>query len=197
MSPSLDRRRLLVGSLLLAGTVPLSPALQAACKAMRERWPAEGELVGGNERSLVLSTARALMVKLGVAALVTIDDGGLPRVRSVGTRDPEEDLTVWVMTHAVSRKVQQIRARPEVALHYVDTEQVAQVTLMGIAEVHEEVETVRSKNFFDEALTAKWWPGFPEGYVMIAVRPLWLEISAPYAGIKGDGARWRPAGLKL
>jgi general stress protein 26 len=49
-------------------------------------------------------------------------------------------VTVWV-THPVSRKVAQIRAPPEVALHYVDIERMAQVTLKGLAQLHDDAAT--------------------------------------------------------
>lgn len=192
-----SRRQMLAGSVLLAGASALPARLQAACVAARERWPQPGELVGGNDRELMLATARSIMKKVGHAALVTIDDGQLPRVRSMGTREPEDDLTVWMLTSGVSRKVAQIRARPEVSLHYVDIDEVAEVTVMGIATVHDDPETLGSKNFYSQEQIAQWWPGFPNGYVMISVQPLWLEISVPGTGIKGDRNRWRPAGLEL
>lgn len=198
MPRMLNRREMLVGSVLIGVAAGLPPVLDAKCAVLRERWPRKDELVGGNDRALIFKTARAMMVKLGNAALVTIDDGGLPRVRSVGTREPEgDDLTTWIITHSVSRKVQQIKARPEVALHYVDDDELSQVTLMGVATLHDDAKTMHAKNFYGAEGTAKWWPGYPKNYVMIAVRPLWLEISAPKTAIKGDRTRWRPAGIKL
>ena len=197
MPAQFDRRRVLLGSAVLAATTVSPGAAHTTCAASRDRWPREGELVGGNDRQLIVSTAREMMVKLGHAALVTIDDGNLPRDRSVGTRDPEADMTVWILTHPVSRKVEQIRARSEVALHYVDIDHMAEVTLMGLATLHDDAATLRAKNFYNPEQTKQYWPGFPAGYVMIAVRPEWLEISAPHTTIKGDRARWRPAGLKL
>lgn len=197
MPRTFDRRQLLVGSVLLAGAAASPAAAQAACTSLRDRWPREDELVGGNNRELIMTTARTMMTKLGHAALVTIDDGCLPRVRSVATRDPEDDFVVWVLTHPVSRKVEQIRARPEVALHYVDIDNMAQVTLMGLADLHTDATTLRAKNFYSDEQMDQYWPGFPDGYAMIAVKPLWLEISAPHTAIKGDRSRWRPAGLSL
>ena len=199
MAEIVTRRTMIAGSVMLAGAMVSGRAgnAQASCDPIRQRWPRTDELVTGNDRDLMLTTARAIMVKQGHAALVTIDDGALPRVRSVGTREPETDMTVWILTHRVSRKVAQLRARPEVALHYVDIEDVAEVTLMGIAELHDDVATVRAKNFFSDEQIAQYCPGFPDNYVMIAIRPLWLEMVAPGTGIKGDGSRWRPAGLTL
>lgn len=188
---------MLVGSVLLTAAAATPVAALESCTPLRERWPREDELVTGNDRDLILTTARAIMERVGHAALVTIDDGHLPRVRSVGTRAPEDDFTVWAMTHEVSRKVVQIRARPEVALHYVDGERAAQVTLMGTAEVVSDAATLRAKNFFSDDQVREYWPGYPAHYVLIAVRPLWLEISAPGSSIRGDQARWRPAGLRF
>lgn len=191
----LKRRDLLTGSIWLSGATLVPGRSGATCVADPGRWPAPGELVDGNDPQLMLATARALMEKVGHAALGTMDEGGLPRVRSMGTSTPEDDMTVWMMTKAVSRKVGQIRARPEVALHYVDIETVAEVTLMGMATVHDDPETLHAKNFFTQELIDEWWPGFPDGHVMISLQPRWLEISAPGTGIKGDLERWRPAGL--
>lgn len=148
MPPLVNRRRMIVGSVMLAGAAVSCKTVQAMCVPSRERWPRKDELVGGNDRDLILATAREMMVKQGHAALVTIDDGALPRVRSVATRDPEADMTVWILTHPVSRKVAQIRARSEVALHYVDIENMAEVTLMGLAELHDDAETLQAKNFY-------------------------------------------------
>lgn len=199
MKTLFDRRRVILGSAVLAGAVAAPGAVRAACGVSRERWPSEAELVGGNDRELILATAREMMIKLGHAALVTLDDGCLPRVRSVGTRDPEDDLTVWILTAPVTRKVEQIRARPEVVLHYVDSERLAQVTLMGLATLHEDAPTLleKNKNFYSDEQTRQYFPGFPAGYIMIAVHPLWLEITAPHTPIKGDRSRRRPAGLRL
>lgn len=199
MAQPVNRRRMIFGTVMLAGAAVSGKTAQAQglCTPSRDRWPRKDELVGGNDRDLILTTAREMMVKQGHAALVTIDDGALPRVRSVATRDPELDMTVWILTSSVTRKVVQIRARPEVALHYVDIDNMAEVTLMGVAELHDDAKTLHAKNFYSTEQVTQYWPGFPNGYVMIAVRPLWLEISAPHTAIKGDKSRRRPAGLRL
>ncbi|HEX2722079.1 MAG TPA: pyridoxamine 5'-phosphate oxidase family protein [Gemmatimonadaceae bacterium] len=199
MTQSINRRKMIVGSVMLVGAAVSAKTAQgeALCVPSRDRWPRKDELVGGNDRDLILSTARKMMIKQGHAALVTIDDGALPRVRSVATSDPEVDMTVWILTSLVTRKVAQIRARPEVALHYVDIDNMAETTLMGVAELHADAKTLEAKNFYSSEQTAQYWPGFPNGYVMIAVRPIWLEIAAPHTAIKGDKSRRRPAGLKL
>jgi general stress protein 26 len=197
MEVQLERRRILIAAALFAGTASVGGVARAVCAGSRDRWPREGELVGGNERDLILSVARKMMVKVGHAALVTIDDGGMPRVRSVDTSDPEDDLRVWIATNPASRKIEQIRARPEVALHYVEIENMASVTLMGLATLHDEVETKRAKNFHSEEQLRQHWPGFPDDYALISVAPLWLEIVAPHTRLQGDPATWRPAGLEL
>jgi len=199
MAQPVNRRSMIFGSVMLAGAAISGKTVQAQgqCIPSKERWPRKDELVGGNDRHLILATAREMMVKQGHAALVTIDDGALPRVRSVATSDPESDMTVWILTSPVTRKIAQIRARPEVALHYVDIDNMAEVTLMGIAELHYDAKTLHAKNFYSSEQMAQYWPGFPNGYVMIAVRPTWLEISAPKTAIKGDKSRRRPAGLRL
>jgi hypothetical protein len=68
---------------------------------------------------------------------------------------------------------------------------------MDRAQAQEDAATLLAKNVYGPQRTAQWWPGFAECYVMIATRPAWREISAPGTAIKGDRARWRPAGIEL
>ena len=197
MNPSFERRRILLAGAVLAGTAALPIAAEAHRRNPKRSWPEPGELVETNDRQVVITAAKEIMVKAGHAALVTIDAAGMPRVRSVGTKDPEDDLTVWIATNPVSRKIGQIRAHPEVALHWTDIDNMAAVSIMVIARVHEDPETKRAKNFYSEEQIKQYWPGYPDDFALISVRPTWLEIVAPHTAIKGDRSKWRPAGLDL
>lgn len=51
-------------------------------------------------------------------ALVTLDEAGRPLARAMDPFPPEADLTVWLATHRATRKVEEIRRDPRVALYY-------------------------------------------------------------------------------
>ena len=197
MTPTFERRRILLAGALLAGTAVLPTGAAAHRRDAKTSWPEPGELVETNERDVVIAAAKEMMIKAGHAALVTIDAAGMPRVRSVGTKDPEDDLTIWIATNPISRKVGQIRAHPEVALHWTDIDNMAAVSVMGIATIHDDLATKRAKNFYSEEQIKQFWPAFPDDFALISVRPTWLEIVAPHTTIKGDRSKWRPAGLDL
>lgn len=74
------------------------------------------ELFPARDEATFVAAARALMIADENAALVTVDDDGQPRVRSVRvfledpeTDDPVQRLTGWIMTRLSTRKVSQVR----------------------------------------------------------------------------------------
>lgn len=67
-------------------------------------------------RAEVSKAARDVMEKARYCALITIGDDGHPQARVVDPFAPEEDLTVWIATNPVTRKVGQITQDPRVTL---------------------------------------------------------------------------------
>ncbi len=176
--PLIDRRTVLLSAAAIAGA-PSAAAVSGSCGRTGALSPAPDEPYQKDTQEALLAHARELMTRNFVAALVTTDDVGLPRVRSVGVAPPEADFTVWVATSPISRKVRQIRGQPEVALHYGDKDEMAAVTLLGPATVHEDIETITKKNFFDAEDLRGSWPEFPKNFCMLAIRP-------PMAGDRQD-----------
>lgn len=64
---------------------------------------------GGVGRPDVIKAAKEVMAKARYCALVTIGDDGHPQARVVDPFAPEDDLTVWVATNPLTRKVGQIK----------------------------------------------------------------------------------------
>ena len=62
------RRDVLTWSMLLAGATVVPRRSDAGCVVDHGRWPEPGELVDGNDRQLMLTTARAIMEKVAGAA---------------------------------------------------------------------------------------------------------------------------------
>jgi general stress protein 26 len=52
--------------------------------------------------------------------LRTQDEEGRSQARTVNRFPPEEDMTVWIATSTLTRKVQQIRRDPRVTLYYAN-----------------------------------------------------------------------------
>jgi len=143
------------------------------------------------ERAAVIAAAKEVMEAARYCALITIGPDGFPQARTVDTFVPEDDLTVWIGTKPVTRKVAEIRANPQVTLYYFDAGPMNYVTMLGTAEI-----------VADPAMKAKYWKedwaSFYEDrnrgddYVLIRVRPVRLEIVSYTHNLINDPRTWRP-----
>lgn len=195
MSIDFSRRKLLAAapaaglSAILAGLVTRAGAL-----------PDPGGLYRVDDEATILAAARAIVAEDPVAALITLDGNGVPRVRSVGVSDPEDDLAMWIGTRRTSRKVAQLRANPNATLYFNFDDlggnfaSAYYASFMGVASVHTDPATA-SKTAPDEQTRKLYWPNFPDDYASIRFRPLWLEVAGH--GIKGDEANWQPQAVVL
>jgi general stress protein 26 len=146
---------------------------------------------------LLVDSARSLMRADSAVALVTVDSAGQPRVRTVRAfLDPvdparlESGVTVWIMTRFSTRKVEQIRAHPQVTLYFNDDDRQSYASIMGTALVHTDPNHPGAKRHYDEEYVRFFWPDFPRDFVMLEIRPRWLEYLGP--GIPNDPSSWRP-----
>lgn len=161
------------------------------------------ELNHASDPAAVLASARALMLADSNAAMITVDSEGRPRARTVFTlfeqadsTDPVRGVTAWIMTRSGSRKLDQLRQNPNVTLYYSDDVNVSYASLMGTATIHTDHSHVTARELYmswlpEEADRRYFWPDFPADFVMIEVRPHWLE----YMGQRDhppDSSTWRP-----
>jgi PPOX class probable F420-dependent enzyme len=150
----------------------------------------------GTEREAALSAARALIANVPFATLVTVDSSGAPQSRIVEPFPPEDDLTVWVATTGVSRKVKEIERDGRVVLTYFDRTAPGYVTLAGTAAVVR--DPVEKAKRWKES-----WAGFykdknrGEDYTLIRITPSRLEISSPSQGMNNDPVTWKPVTVQL
>ena len=142
-----------------------------------------------NDSALILDLARQTIETVRYASLVTVDDMGQPRTRIVDAFAPDEDFVVYVATKPVTRKVEQIRQHNKVTLFYFDPEGRNYVSLMGVAELIDDVAVKRAKR--RDSDTDRIYPAFPDDYLLIRIEPLWLEGLLP--GYRGDKETWMPA----
>lgn len=137
----------------------------------------------------MIEVAKEIMRNAGTCALITIDEEGLPRVRTMDPFPPEEDLTVWFGTNPRSRKVHQIINNPDVILYYFDSSTSGYVVIHGDAQLINDPEE-KEKWWKDE------WQAFysnkEEAYMLIKVVPVWMEVLSNAHGIFGDPITWQP-----
>lgn len=147
--------------------------------------------------SVILKAARALMLADSNVAVVTVDANGQPRVRTtkafvspVVAGNPAKGVTVWIMTRLGTRKVEQMRKHPQVTLYFNSDDRVEYATIMGTAIIHRDPENPEAKRFYQDGYSEFFWPDFPRDFIMIEVRPRWLEYLGPT--VHGHPQTWRP-----
>jgi general stress protein 26 len=158
-------------ALLLSLALLASPAIRAA----------EAELA---------AAARAVMAMDPNPTLVTLDDVGRPRARTVRVSAPDEDFVLWIATKPNTRKVAQLRADDRVTLHYADDDVAVYVSVMGTATLHHDPATLAAHTFHDDAELAAFWPDYPDDYLLIRVEADWIEVLG--GGALPDPETWRP-----
>lgn len=147
-------------------------------------------------RSVILAAAREVMAGARFCTLVTLGLDGHPQARVVDPFAPEEDMTVWVATKPLSRKVAQLRKDPRATLSCFDAGKNAYVTLLGQARVVED-PAEKAKHWKEE------WVGFYQNrnlgddYLLIRIRPAHLEIVSYAHGLVGDDKTWRPVEIDI
>jgi general stress protein 26 len=148
-------------------------------------------------RDAVLKAAREVIAAARYATLSTVDDlNGYPQARVVDPFVPESDFTIWIGTNAETRKVQQIRLNPRVALLYFDAAKQHYVSITGVASlVRDPAE--KSRRFKPEWKAFYKNDGAGDDYVLIKITPSRLEIVADSLGMKSDPVTWRPVTITL
>lgn len=137
------------------------------------------------DRAKVLAAAREVMAAQQYCALVTLDEHGLPQVRTMNPFAPDEGMVVWMATHATTRKVQQIRRDPRVSLYYADhANAIGYVAISGRAELVDDMKEVlaRRRAYWDQA-----FPGL-KNIVLIKVVPERIEVLNYKQGVVADPA---------
>ncbi len=143
------------------------------------------------ERAKVAAAAREIMEKARYCALVTVGSDGHPQARVVDPFAPEPDMTVWIATNPVTRKVKQIRADRRVTLFYFDPSGPGYVTVLARAELVTD-PAEKARHWKDE------WAGFyaddnrGDDFILIRCKPTRLEIVSYGHGLLNDPNTWRP-----
>ncbi len=178
------KRRVLAVSLLAAMVLVVSFA------EARQAPPAPPD------RAKAIAAARDIMQKARYGDLVTIGEDGQPQARVVDAFAPEPDLTIWIGTNPLTRKVAEIRRDPRVTLLYFDTARDSFVTVIGKGEVVTDAGA-KAKHWKD-AWSNLYKDKFRgDDYVLIRVKPSRLEIVSVALGFVNDPKTWRPVTVDL
>jgi len=140
-------------------------------------------------RDTLLAAAREIIEAARYCGLVTLDESGAARVRTMDPFLPEADMTIWLGTNRHTRKVQQIENDPRVTLYYFSSDPVGYVTISGRAHLVDD-PTEKSMRFKDG------WEAFyadrEADFLLIQVTPERMEVISYGRGIGGDSETWEP-----
>lgn len=78
-------------------------------------------------------------------------------------------------------------------LYFDDDAQVSYLSIMGSATVHTDPNHERARQIYDDGYAAFFWPQFPDDFVMIEVRPQWVEFMGPT--VPNHPEHWRPQSM--
>jgi hypothetical protein len=80
-----------------------------------------------------------------------------------------------------------------VTLYFNDDSNAAYTSIMGVATIHTDPANPEAKRVYERGNRDFYWPDFPEGFVMIEVKPRWLEHLGTV--IAANEKTWRPQGV--
>lgn len=138
------------------------------------------------------SAAHEIMIRARYCALITIDQDGKPRARTMDPFEPDSSFTVWFGTNIHSRKVLQIKYDPRVTLYYFEPQSEGYVVIQGTAHL---VNDPGIKKIYWKEEWTEFYPNPAEDYLLIQVIPDRLEISSTNHGIYSDPETWEPPSI--
>lgn len=142
-------------------------------------------------RAEVIAVARDVMQSARYCTLITIGPDGQPQARIVDPFPPDSDLTIWIATNPLTRKVQEIRHDPRVTLLYFSPATFEYVTVLGTAVL--DADSLHKAGHWKPE-----WAGLyrdqdrGEDFLLLRVRPTRLEVVSVRRGVRNDPQTWRP-----
>jgi general stress protein 26 len=133
-----------------------------------------------------------IMTASNTCALITLDQEGRPRARTMDPFLPEDDFSVWFGTNQNSRKVDQIKNDPRVTLYYTSKDDGGYVMMYGIAEIVNDPEE-KAKRWKEEWVT--FYPDRTKDYILLKVTPEWIEVVSYAHNITGNPKTWEPPAI--
>ena len=140
-------------------------------------------------RANLIAAAREIMTAARYCALITIDENGAAKARTMDPFLPDQNMVVWLATNPKTRKVSEIGKNPHVVLYYFDLPSQSYVTISGTARLVDDRQE-KTRHWKDE--WKDFYPDREKGYLLIAVTPEKLEVVSVKKGITGDVNTWTP-----
>ena len=142
----------------------------------------------------IIQVSKELISKANFVTLISIDQNGQARARTMEFFQPDANFEIWMATNPKSRKVAQIQANSKVTLHYFDKTQLGYVSLMGNAYIVND-EATKSSKWKDG--WEKFYPNKTTDYMLIRFVPETLEYIGILKGFTGDENTWAPHRVML
>ena len=168
-------------------------AMTASCIATigSSEMEAQRTTAGTPSRSQVIDAARSVIRDARYATFVTIDASGQPQARIVDPATPDTDMTIWIATNPLTRKVADVRRDGRVTLLYFNAPASEYVSVIGTASLVTDT-TTRQRHW-----KADWAPFYRAGprgpdYVLIQVKPRRLEVVSAKHNVNSDPRTWKP-----
>jgi general stress protein 26 len=142
----------------------------------------------------VLSAAREIMAAQQYCALITLDETGLPQIRTMNPFPPDDGMVVWMATNSRSRKVEQIKKDPRVSLYYSNhATAIGYVAITGKAVLVDDMQEIlrRKRAYWDTA-----FPGL-KNLTLIKVIPERIDVVNYKQGLAGDPVTGRSVSIVL
>ena len=145
-------------------------------------------------RDTVLAAAEEIIDAARYCGLVTFDESGNARVRTMDPFPPEEDWSIWMGTNRESRKVREIEADPRVTLYYYSIDHVGYVAVYGTARLVDDPgeKASRWKNEWESL-----YPDREAQYLLIQVIPDRMEVINYSRAIQGDPETWEAPSVEF
>jgi general stress protein 26 len=124
-------------------------------------------------RDSLLHASRTIIDSAKCRVLVTVDENGRPHAREMDPFAPDENMVIWFGTNPKTRKVQQIKSNPNVAVFYYDSKSVSYVSINGTAELVNDPELKKKywKDYWE-----RYYADPEKEYILIKVVPERLEL---------------------
>lgn len=146
------------------------------------------------DRTKILAAAREVMAAQQYCALITMDEAGMPQIRTMNPFPPDEGMVVWMATNINTRKVRQIRKDARVSLYYADhANAIGYVAVTGRAELVDDMKEVlaRKRAYWDQA-----FPGLKD-IVLIKVVPERIDVINYKQGVIADPDTWQTPSIRM
>jgi general stress protein 26 len=145
-------------------------------------------------RDSLLHASRTIIDSAKCKVLVSVDEDGKPHAREMDPFAPDENMVIWFGTNPGTRKVQQIKGNPNVAVFYYDSKSISYVSINGTAELVNDPELKKKywKDYWD-----RYYADPEKDYILIKVVPERLELISYQYNLFWKGDSFMPQSVEF